>query len=465
MVLLRIITLLCLAAPVAEAQSAFVHVLRGDTIVIERFTRTPTRLDVSMTMKGGARQVTSSRIAGNGHLGAMTLAAYASGAADALPAVEAQVELTGDTAIASMRSGGAPARIQRIPTRAAAQPMLSNSFAQFEALVMAARRARTATATLTGFFVTGGATVDVVLSGLLTDSVSMQVATVTMWLVSDKAGQVIRAGVPSQALVVTRVNGLAASKIAMGRPAYPTPAGAPYSAEQVTVPTTFGHSLGGTFMMGGNYASATSRDFANDIRAAIAYVQTRADVDSTRIFLVGHSEGGMIAPMVAVDEPALAGIVLMAGPGRTGREILRFQSGFRIEHDTTLTPSQRAAALAGVNAGVDAEITRTPWLTFFAAHDPIATAHKVAVPVVMVQGGDDQHVIAAETPLLEKAFRDGGNQDVTASVFPALNHFFILQPGGDPAGYSTLATNLASAEVLGVVADWIAMRAAHVPSP
>lgn len=255
MVLLRTVTLLCLAAPVAEAQSAFVHVLRGDTIVIERFTRTPTRLDVSMTMKGGARQVTSSRIAGNGHLGAMTLAAYASGAADALPAVEAQVELTGDTAIASMRSGGAPARIQRIPTRAAAQPMLSNSFAQFEALVMAAR------------------------------------------------------------------------------------------------------------------------------------------------------------------------------------------------------------------VGVDAEITRTPWLTFFAAHDPIATAHKVAVPVLMVQGGDDQQVIAAETPLLEKAFRDGGNRDVTARVFPALNHFFILQPGGDPAGYSTLATNLASAEVLGVVADWIAMRASHVPSP
>ena len=526
MFLLRFVTLLCLAAPVAKAQSAFVHVLRGDTIVIERFTRTPTRLDVSMTMKGGARQVTSSRIAGNGHLGAMTLAAYASGAADAAPAVEAQVELTGDTAIASMRSGGAPARIQRIPTRAAAQPMLSNSFAQFEALVMAARRTRTTTATLTGFFVTGGATVDVAFSGLLTDSVSMQVASVTMWLVSDKAGQVIRAGVPSQALVVTRVNGLAASKIAMGRPAYPAPAGAPYSAEQVTVPTTFGHSLGGTFTKpvaargrlpvaisitgsgaqdrdeyisilpggyrlfrqvadtlgrrgiamlrmddrgygesGGNYASATSRDFANDIRAAITYLRTRADVDTTRIFLVGHSEGGMVAPMVAVDEPALAGIVLMAGPGRTGREILRFQSGFRIEHDTTLTPSRRAAALAGVNAGVDAAITRTPWLTFFAAHDPIATAHKVAVPVLMVQGGDDQQVIAAETPLLEKAFRDGGNRDVTARVFPALNHFFILQPGGDPAGYSTLATNLASAEVLGVVADWIATRAARVPSP
>ena len=86
-------------------------------------------------------------------------------------------------------------------------------------------------------------------------------------------------------------------------------------------------------------------------------------------------------------------------------------------------------------------------------------------PVLMLQGGDDQQVIAAETPLLEKAFRDGGNQDVTARVFPALNHFFILQPGGDPAGYSTLATNLASAEVLGVVADWIAMRATHVPSP
>jgi len=516
--------LLCLRAPAAGAQSAFVHVLRGDTVIVERFTRTPTRLDVSMSIKGGARQVTSSRIDSDGRLGAMTLTAYASAAADAAPVADAQIDMAGDTAIASMRSGGAAPRVQRIPSRRLAQPMLSNSFAQFEALVTAARRAHTPTVSVPGFFVTGGATVDIAMSGLLDDSVTMQVATVTLWLVRDTAGRVVRAGVPSQSLVVTRVDGIAASRLELGKPDYAAPAGAPYVAETVTVPTTLGHTLGGTFTSpasssdrmpvvisitgsgpqdrdeqisivpggyrlfrqiadtlgrrgiamlrmddrgvgasGGSFTTADSRDFANDIRAALAYLRTRADVDPARLFLVGHSEGGLIAPMVAVDEPSLAGIVLMAGPGRTGRDIVRFQRRYAIEHDTSLSRSRRSALLAGVNAAVDSTMQSTRWLSFFASHDPLATARKVKVPVLILQGGDDQQVIAAETPLLEKAFRDGGNRDVTARIFPGQNHLFIPQPGGNPAGYATLTTNLASPEVLGALADWITTHAARVP--
>jgi len=516
--------MLCLCAPAARAQSAFVQVLRGDTIAIERFTRTPTRLDVSMSGKGGARQVTSSRIESDGRLGAMTLTAYASSAADAAPAAEAQIDMAGDTAIASMRSGGVTAPVQRIPSRRLAQPLLSNSFAQFEAVVTAARRERTATVTVPGFFVTGGATIDIAMSGLLGDSVTMQVATVTIWMVTDTAGRIVRAGVPSQSLVVTRVTGPAASKLEQGKPDYAPPAGAPYTAETVTVPTTLGHTLGGTFTKpagttdrlpavisitgsgpqdrdeqitivpggyrlfrqiadtlgkrgiamlrmddrgvgasGGSFATADSRDFANDIRAGVSYLRTRADVDPARIFLAGHSEGGSIAPMVAVEEPALAGIVLMAGPGRTGREIVRFQRRYAIEHDTTLSPSRRRALLAGMDSSVNVTMKSTRWLTFFATYDPLATARQVKVPVLLLQGGDDQQVIAAEMPLLEKAFRDGGNRDVTARVFPGLNHLFILQPGGDPAGYTTLTTNLASPQVLGALADWITAHAASVP--
>ena len=247
----------------------------------------------------------------------------------------------------------------------------------------------------------GGMTLPATLSGLQSDSVSVQLATQQVWFVTDKAGRIVRAGIPAQKLAVTRADGIAASKLG-SQPDYSAPAGAPYTAENVTVPTGFGHTLGGTFTKptaavgklpavisitgsgaqdrdeyigivpkgyrpfrqladtlgrigiamlrmddrgygasGGSFAAATSRDFANDIRAGIAWLRTRSDVDPKRIFLAGHSEGGLIAPMVAVDEPSLAGIVLMAGPARTGREILLFQVRYGIEHDTSITGAKR----------------------------------------------------------------------------------------------------------------------------
>ena len=237
---------------------------------------------------------------------------------------------------------------------------------------------------------------------------SITLAGQQFWLATDKDGRIIRGGIPAQHVAITRVDGIAVSKLGGAKPDYSAPVGAPYSAEEVTVPTTLGHTLGGTFSKpvnatgtlavvvsitgsgpqdrdeyigivpkgyrpfrqiadtlgklgiamlrmddrgfgasGGNFAAATTRDFANDIRAGIAYIRARPDVDPKRIFLAGHSEGGMIAPMVAVDEPTLAGIVVMAGPARNGREILQFQMRYGIEHDTAMTGAKREAALEG----------------------------------------------------------------------------------------------------------------------
>ena len=76
----------------------------------------------------------------------------------------------------------------------------------------------------------------------------------------------------------------------------------------------------------GNFSQATSEDFAEDVLAGIEYLKSREDIDSTRIGLIGHSEGGLIAPIVAVESPDVAFIVMMAGPGITGEEILYLQS-------------------------------------------------------------------------------------------------------------------------------------------
>ena len=97
---------------------------------------------------------------------------------------------------------------------------------------------------------------------------------------------------------------------------------------------------------------------------------------------------------------------------------------------------------------------------FFVAHDPLATARTVKTPVLILQGADDQQVIAREADLLETAFKAARNRDITKRVFPELNHLFIRQPGGDPAGYATLRTNLVEPAVLGAIADWIVARTA-----
>jgi uncharacterized protein len=509
-----------LITPALRAQSAFVATVNADTVLVERFTRTSTRIEGDVTPKGGLRQVYASPIDAAGRLGTLTMSMYSPGsAANAPPMLSGDVSILGDSAIASIARGGAAPVVQRIKSVALAQPILNTSFAAYEVMIAALRRTPAATATVPVFLTAGGITPSAMFSGLNTDSVSVQLATQHVWFVTDKAGRIIRGGVPAQSLVITRVDGIAVSKLG-SKPDYSAPAGAPYSAEQVTVPTTFGHTLGGTFTKpmngtgkfavvvsitgsgaqdrdeyigvvpkgyrpfrqiadtlgrlgiamlrmddrgygasGGNFAAATTRDFANDIRAAIAYLRTRPDVDTKRIFLAGHSEGGMIAPMVAVDEPALAGIVVMAGPARSGREILQFQMRYGIEHDTAMAGAKRDAALAHVNATVDSALNSSDWLRFFGTYDPIATARRVKVPVLILQGGDDQQVIASEAKTLETTLKAAGNRDVTLRVFPELNHLFIHQPGGNPSGYATLSSNLAAPEVVGMLADWVKSHA------
>ena len=522
MMRLRTLVLIALfSAPTVKAQSAFVSTMNADTIMVERFTRTATRLDGEVTPKGGLRQVYSSPIDTGGHLGTLTMSMYSPGsAASAAPMLSGEISIVGDSAIATLSRGGAAAQVQRIKSMAMAQPMLNTSFGAIEALIAAMRRGKTATAAVPVFLASGGVSPMAEFSGLLTDSVNITVSGQQFWFVTDKAGRIQRGGIPAQKVAVTRVDGIAVSKLG-SQPDYSAPAGAPYSAEQVTVPTTMGHTLGGTFTKpstatgklavavsitgsgaqdrdeyigivpkgyrpfrqiadtlgklgiamlrmddrgygasGGNFAAATSRDFADDVRAAIAYLRTRPDVDPKRIFLIGHSEGGLVAPMVAIDEPSLAGIVLMAGPARGGREILLFQMRYGVEHDTSLTGAKRDSALAHVTATVDSALNSSAWLMFFGSYDPLATARRVKVPVLIVQGGDDQQVIASEAKTLETTFKAAGNRDVTLRVFPELNHLFIHQPGGNPSGYTTLTSNLAVPEVVGMVAEWVRAHAA-----
>jgi uncharacterized protein len=208
----------------------------------------------------------------------------------------------------------------------------------------------------------------------------------------------------------------------------------------------------------GVHGTATSADFAEDIRAGLAYLRTRPEIDASRLGLLGHSEGGLIAPLVAVKEPQLRAIVLMAGPSWNGRRVLEFQLGNNTRLNTSLTPAQLDSALARIPTRIDSMRDSNPWMKFFINHDVLAVARQVKAPTLVLVGGTDRQVTAEQAEELANAIRSGGNRNVTAHVFRDLNHLFIYDPVGTPQGYGRLPRSAVEPEVVGRVVDWLVMQ-------
>jgi len=304
------------------------------------------------------------------------------------------------------------------------------------------------------------------------------------------------------------------------KPDYSAPADAPYTAEEVLVKTPAGHTLAGTLTLpkgasrskpvgaivtitgsgpedrdediglpgfkpfrqiadalgrrgiavlrmddrgtgasGGTHKGATSADFAEDIRAGLAYLRTRPEIRADRLGVLGHSEGAIIAPMVGEKEPTLRAMVLLAGIGEPGRSALYFQLKNGIEHDAKLTPAERETRIAGINARIDAMAAADPWMKFFFTYDPASTMRRVKTPVLILTGSRDQQAVPEQLPKIEAAFKEGGNKDVTARILPDLNHLFVHDPDGFPGNYAKLpAPIMMQADVVEMVTDWLVQR-------
>lgn len=301
---------------------------------------------------------------------------------------------------------------------------------------------------------------------------------------------------------------------------YSAPAGAPYTAENVTVRSPEGHTLAGTLTLPrgatidrpvpaivtitgsgpqdrdeaiglvgyrpfrqladslarrgiatlrmddrgtgastGTFKGATSLQFAEDIRAGLAYLRQRREVDARRLGIVGHSEGAVIAPIVASKEPSLKGIVLLAGVARPVRVALQYQMTNLASHDTSLTASRRDSVLAAIPTRIDSLIAADPWMRFILPYDPIPTMKSVGVPVLILTGANDQQASPDQVALQAAAFKAGGNGDVTAAVIPGLNHLFVPDADGFPGGYAKLKAPVTmDPQVVGTVVDWLAKR-------
>jgi len=203
----------------------------------------------------------------------------------------------------------------------------------------------------------------------------------------------------------------------------------------------------------------TTADYADDVRQVVAWLRGRPDVNAAKIVLLGHSEGGAIAPLVAADDPKLAGIVLLAGPAKNGRAILTDQFRRPIELATGLSDSARRAQLAAVPQAVEQFTKTNAWSQWFADYDPLPVVRRVRVPVLILQGALDRQVSAGQADTLAAALRAAGNRDVTLKVYPDLNHLFLHTDGdGSPTEYPGLANTNLPAAVQDDIATWLRAR-------
>jgi hypothetical protein len=165
----------------------------------------------------------------------------------------------------------------------------------------------------------------------------------------------------------------------------------------------------------------------------------------------------MIAPMVAADDRRVRAVVLMAGTASNGRRINAVQNVELMDRQKA-TPTQVDSVMKLLPAMQDSLAARNPWFRFWLDYDPIPTARRLRAPTLILQGDTDRQVPAHEATMLATAIREGGNTAVTLRVFPRINHLFLRDPQGSPAGYGDLPSKQVPAEVLGPLADWLASQ-------
>ena len=215
----------------------------------------------------------------------------------------------------------------------------------------------------------------------------------------------------------------------------------------------------GTGASGGSFKGATSADFAEDIRAGLAYLRSRPEVRADRLGVIGHSEGAIIAPIVAEKEPVLRAIILLAGVADPPRSALHFQIKNGYDHDTKLSAEERDKLIRAIPEKIEAMMAADPWMKFFLTHDPAATMRRVKTPVLILTGSRDQQAQPAQVALQEAAFKAGGNPDVTARILPDLNHIFVHDTDGFPQNYKKLPPPvMMHSDALTLIADWLSPR-------
>jgi pimeloyl-ACP methyl ester carboxylesterase len=249
----------------------------------------------------------------------------------------------------------------------------------------------------------------------------------------------------------------------------------------------------GTAKSTGDFKTATTADFATDTEAGIAYLKTRLEVDPRKIGLIGHSEGAVIAPMIAARNPDVAFIVMMAGSGVSGdqvlvaqREAIAVASGTKpeeaakyaakekemlalIEAEKVPTEKDDAALekelrekMAGdvpeSQIGLQIKLLTSPWFRYFLTYDPAIALRKVTCPVLVLNGEKDKQVLPEQNlPPIRQALTQAGNKHFEVDELPGLNHLFQTANTGSPTEYAGIEETM-SPVALEKINTWIAKQ-------
>ena len=209
----------------------------------------------------------------------------------------------------------------------------------------------------------------------------------------------------------------------------------------------------------GSQAAWTSFDKADDVRSEVAWLRSQPGIDPKRIELIGYSEGGLIAPMVAAKDPLIAAVVTLAGPGVSGQDVARYQVAQPILRDPKLSGAERDAEISKQLS--EALTDLSPHESSYMSIDPVQYDREVRCPALVVQGGADATVPVRSAERIGNAMREGGNAEVTVLVFPGVSHSLLPDPAGLPSGWASLPAFLVQPSLLDAVTHWSTSKLLH----
>lgn len=248
----------------------------------------------------------------------------------------------------------------------------------------------------------------------------------------------------------------------------------------------------------GTSATETSENYAGDALAGVEFLKTRREINARQIGLLGHSEGGMIAPLAAVRSKDVAFIILMAGPGVPGDQLLEMQAALILKANgaddeliaynrrlqqlmitilkteksdraaearlrTELPkliasmPEEKMKALGITEEAMEGQFRMmlSPWFRYLLLYDPRPVLKQVRCPVLALAGERDLQVSPKQNlPAIAEALKAGGNPDFTTIELPGLNHLLQTSRTGSPNEYAQIEETM-SPRALEIIANWI----------
>jgi pimeloyl-ACP methyl ester carboxylesterase len=248
--------------------------------------------------------------------------------------------------------------------------------------------------------------------------------------------------------------------------------------------------------------SVTSKDLAGDALAAVEYLKNCSEINHKQIGVIGHSEGGMIAAMIAAQDKDIAFVVSMAGVAATDIHIVLEQTALQLQADgasehmiaqdrivrekvlnivihepnnttakkllqevvaeywTALSDKQKSEAETLAFAFTDKkaagmiDMFNSPWYRFFLSYNPVDTLKQITVPVLAINGSCDWITLAKGLQVIAAALQQAGNTDYTTLELPNLNHRLVNCKTGSMQEYM-VATEAIDQSVLQLISDWV----------